>query len=247
MEAAFDTAGNVLRLAIDFEQHCEDGTPALFGSVRFNSTVAAVPRVSVGDAVALKGNIGTNDAGVMVSLSMPSPSPVTVQYATISKSALSGADYVASTGSVQLPPGVTSQRLAIPILGDRLARGNKYFQVKLSSPVGAPLGDATAKVRILDPNISMTVLSMSSEPGDFIGQGKNWLFTTTDGVFTTSRNFDNGVSVFLRANDFWNLDLAGPANATLTPGTYLNAQRYPFQAPGVPGMDVSGAGRGRSG
>jgi len=34
------------------------------------------------------------------------------------------------------------------------------------------------------------------------------------------------------------------ANATLVPGTYLNATRYPFQAANVPGLDVSGEGRG---
>jgi Calx-beta domain-containing protein len=244
MEAAFDTAGNVLRLAIDFEQHCEGATPALFGSVRYNSTVSAIPRVSVGDAITLKGNVGTNDANVIVSLSLPSSSPVTVQYATVDKSALNGTDYVGSTGSVQFPLGVTSQNLAIPILGDRLARGNKNFQVKLSAPSGAPLGDGIAKVRILDPNVSMTVLSMSSQPGDYIGQGKKWLYTIADGVFTTSRNYDNGVSVFLRADDWWNLDFAGPSNATLTKGTYYNAQKYPVQPPGVPGLNVYGAGRG---
>src|SRR5713101_6115678 len=49
------------RFAIDFEQHCEGGPAALFGSVRFNSDVPAVPRVSVADAGTLKGNVGTND------------------------------------------------------------------------------------------------------------------------------------------------------------------------------------------
>lgn len=51
--------GTVQRLAIDFEQHCEGGPAALFGSVRFNSDVPAVPRVSVADAGTLKGNDGT--------------------------------------------------------------------------------------------------------------------------------------------------------------------------------------------
>src|SRR5262249_16806482 len=32
--------------------------------------------------------------------------------------------------------------------------------------------------------------------------------------------------------------------AVLTPGAYLNAQRFPFQDPGKPGLDVSGNGRG---
>jgi hypothetical protein len=44
--------------------------------------------------------------------------------------------------------------------------------------------------------------------------------------------------------DSWNLDLAGPTKSTLTVGAYENAQRFPFQPTGVPGLDFSGAGRG---
>jgi hypothetical protein len=49
------TDGSVQSLAIDFEQHCEGMVPALYGSVRINSTITLVPRVSVADATALKG------------------------------------------------------------------------------------------------------------------------------------------------------------------------------------------------
>jgi hypothetical protein len=71
--------GTIERLAIDFEQHCEGSAPALFGSLRFNSAVTAVPRVSVADALALKGNGGTNDGNLAISLSLPSTDPVTVE------------------------------------------------------------------------------------------------------------------------------------------------------------------------
>jgi len=61
--------GTVQTLAVDFEQHCEGAPPALFGSVRFNSAFPAVPQVSIADATALKGNVGANDANVIISLS----------------------------------------------------------------------------------------------------------------------------------------------------------------------------------
>jgi len=60
--------GTVQTLAVDFEQHCEGAPPALFGSVRFNSAFPAVPQVSIADATALKGNVGANDANVIISL-----------------------------------------------------------------------------------------------------------------------------------------------------------------------------------
>jgi Calx-beta domain len=240
----FNGTGGIQSLAIDFEQHCEGMGPALFGSVRYNSSVTAVPRVSVGDGNVLKGNVGTSDGTVTLSLSLPSSFPVSVQYATADRTALAGTDYVATSGTATFQPGVTSQTITVPVLGDRLARGNKNFQVRLSAPVGAPLGDGEGNVRILDPNGNMTVLAMSGQPGDYIGGGQLYLFTIADGNFTASRNYDNGVSVGLQAGDAWTLDFAAPNSATLTAGTYTNAMRFPFQSGGAPGLDVSGAGRG---
>src|SRR5262245_15230856 len=37
-EVVFDSAGKVVKFAADFEQHCDDRIPALFGAVRFNSS-----------------------------------------------------------------------------------------------------------------------------------------------------------------------------------------------------------------
>ena len=44
LEIERDAAGQVVKLAIDFEQHCEGGVPALFGQVRFNSDVPLSPK-----------------------------------------------------------------------------------------------------------------------------------------------------------------------------------------------------------
>jgi hypothetical protein len=43
LEAVFGTAGQVLRFAADFEQHCEGMVPALFGGVRYHSSIPAPP------------------------------------------------------------------------------------------------------------------------------------------------------------------------------------------------------------
>jgi Calx-beta domain-containing protein len=242
-ELVFNPDGTVARLAIDFEQHCDGDPPALYGSVRYNSAISLVPRFGVGNAAALKGNAGTSDSSVLLALSMPSSAPVSVQYATQDGSAIQGIDYVATTGSVTLPPGVTTQTITIPIIGDRKVRGSKIFKVLLNNPSGAPLGDRSASVKTLDPNGSLTVLSMYGQPGDYISPGQ-LLLTTADGVFTPTRNYDQGVSIDLNDGDFWELDFAAPNNVPLGKGDYENAQRFPFQAPGVPGLSVWGAGRG---
>ena len=231
------------RLAVVFVLHCEGLAPALFGSFRFNSAVTVEPRASVADAIALKGNAGTDDAGMMISLSMPSTQPVTVKYATADGTA-TRKDYSSTSGTVQFPAGVTAQSITVPIIGNRLAGGNKSFQVLLSASVGASLGDSTSNMIILDPNVPQSVLAMDSQFGDYIGAGQYYLVTIGDGVLTASRNFDNGVNMSLQSWDRWELDFAGPDNATLVPGIYENAQRFPFQATGTPGLSVFGAGRG---
>lgn len=240
---ALNTDGTIARLAIDFEQHCEGAPPALYGSFRYNSAVTAVPRVGIGSTYALKGNTGTSDATVIVSLCLPGSSTVRVDYTTVDGGAIRGTDYVATTGTVSFAPGVTSQEIVIPVIGDRLARGNKTFRVKLSTPIGAPIGAGTANVLIRDPNVSQTVLVMSSQPGDYIGGGGQYLFTLSDGTFTPN-NSANVVTFSIHNGDFWDADFAGPTTARLGVGVYDNAQRYPFQPSGTPGLAIDGAGRG---
>ena len=235
--------GTVARLAIDFEQHCEGAPPALFGSFRYVSKVSQVPRLGVGSAYTLKGNAGTSDSLIEIALSEPTASTVTVQYATADGTAVQGVDYVATTGTATFSPGTTSQQIIVPIIGDRLTRGNKTFKIALNTPAGALLGAAIASVLIRDPNIPQTVLAMSSQPGDYIGQGQQYLITQSDAIFTPSTSA-NVVTISANNGDSWQTDFAGPTSARLTPGEYLNAQRYPFQPAGTPGLSVYGAGRG---
>lgn len=244
-DIAFTLDGSISRLAIDFEQDCTGVIPAppLYGSVRYNSASKIAPRLGVGGGSAMKGNAGTSDGQAMVSLTMPSSIATTVQFATVDGSALASKDYVATSGTVTFAPGVTAVPIAIPIIGDRLARGNKSLHVKLSYPTGAVVGIGSAIVPILDPNGNVTVFSTYGQAGDFVSPGLN-LVTTQDGTITAARNYDNGVDLTITDADFWSTDFAAPDNANLTKGVYPNAQRYPFQAPGFPGLDVSGAGRG---
>jgi len=240
---ALNPDGTIARLAIDFEQHCEGAPPALYGSFRYKSSVAAVPRVAIASTYTLKGNAGTSDALVTLSLCLPSTSIVQVTYATADGSGVQGTDYLHTTGRATFQPGITSQTITIPVVGDFRARGNKTFRVKLSAPSGAPIGASTANVFIRDPNMPVTVLAMSSQPGDYIGQGLQYLITVSDGTFTPT-NFANVVSFYINNGDNWETDFAGPTTARLGPGNYENAQRYPFQPAGTPGLSVYGAGRG---
>jgi len=235
--------GTVARFAVDFEQHCEGGPAALYGSVRYNSAVSQVPRFGVGSAFTLKGNTGTSDSRVEIALSIPSSTAVTVNYATADGTGVQSVDYGATAGTVTFPAGMTSQNVVVPILGDRLKRGNKTFKVELNTPSGALVGAASASILIRDPNINQTVLAMSSQPGDYIGAGQQYLITQSDAIFTPNTSA-NVVQIQEQNGDNWVTDFAGPTSTRLIAGEYPNAQRYPFQPAGVPGLSVYGAGRG---
>ena len=91
-----------------------------------------------------------------------------------------------------------------------------------------------------------TILFLVSQPGDFIGQGMQFTLTAADGTFSASRTSDNGVQIsfFGAPGNFWFLNFAAPMRTDVTPGTYENATRWPFQAPTDPGLSVVGQGRG---
>src|SRR5262249_37412589 len=92
---------------------------------------------------------------------------------------------------------------------------------------------------------------MDSQAGDYIGQGLTYDFTPSSSttitgfVYPNQGAYTNAVEIDVSApGQTWSLDFAAPNLARLTPGTYLNATRWPFQAAGVPGLDVAGDGRG---
>ena len=89
-------------------------------------------------------------------------------------------------------------------------------------------------------------LSFSGDSGDFISQGTSWSYSTGNGDalnVTSSSGSLVSVSVNAYNGDWWTLDLDAPGTQVLTPGTYAQAHRYPFNGTG-PGLDLSGEGRG---
>ena len=90
---------------------------------------------------------------------------------------------------------------------------------------------------------------MTSQPGDFIGQGQTYDFTPANSTITAKSLWIGGIPSTVEVDvsasgQSWTLDFAAPTPDSLVPGTYTGATRYPFQAAGVPGLDVSGDGRG---
>jgi Ca2+-binding RTX toxin-like protein len=78
----------------------------------------------------------------------------------------------------------------------------------------------------------------------FIGQGRTYDFTDHISAFSSPGVVRVQYSNLMQAEpSWWNFEFAAPTGEVLAPGVYLNATRYPYNAPG-PGLDVSGDGRG---
>jgi chitinase len=122
----------------------------------FTLTVAATaapvaPSISVGDQTAVEGDSGTSTMEVPVTLSWASASPVSITYATADSSAKAPGDYLTvGPTTLTFAPGETAKTVPVEVVGDQVSEKSEKFSVKLSSPVGAMLGDALGSVTVLD-------------------------------------------------------------------------------------------------
>ena len=121
-----------------------------------------------------------------------------------------------------------------------------------------PANTYTLSVSTQNPQVPFIELSVQSEPGDYIGQGQDYVFTNAEGSLTWmpfASDFTNdGVVDHLRFSydsddpnlpSRWSLTTAtNKLGSNLVPGTYADAQRAAFADPGHPGLDFSMDGRG---
>jgi hypothetical protein len=76
----------------------------------------------------------------VVTLDKPSTGNVSVNYATVNGTALAGSDYTASAAqTLTFTPGEMVKVVTVDLINDSLAEGREYFDLRLSSPVGATL------------------------------------------------------------------------------------------------------------
>ena len=137
------------------------GTSAATGTIVDDDSAPAVPAVSIAGGSVVEGNTGSATMTFAVTLDVPTTVPVAVNYATGAGTATAGSDYVATSGTLTFAPGVTTQNITVPVIGDGLVEGNETFLVTLSAPGNATLGTSTATGTILDDDSAPTVPSIT--------------------------------------------------------------------------------------
>lgn len=114
----------------------------------------AAPTVSIADLSVVEGNSGTSNANFVVTLSKAATTVVTVGYSTANGTATAGADFTAVSGTLTFAPGVTSQTIAVKIIGDATVESNETFSVALTNPSGATIAKGTATATITNDDVA---------------------------------------------------------------------------------------------
>jgi len=137
------------------------------------------PTIAVNDVSVNEGNSGTTTMSFTVSLSNPSSSTITVQYATANGTATSGSDYTATNNTLTFVAGETSKTVAVSITGDTRNEANETVNLNLSNPANATIADAQGIGTITndDPQPSLSVNDVSISEGN--SNTKTLNFTVT--------------------------------------------------------------------
>jgi uncharacterized delta-60 repeat protein len=114
------------------------------------------------------------------------------------------------------------------------------------------INEDTTLTTVLSPEAAAgNSLSMVSDPGDYIGQGRTWNYGPSASFsmynpYPSNSTYSNAISLSVSTPaDWWSFDFWAPNNARFVPGmTYTGATRFPFNSSSQPGLDVSGNGRG---
>ena len=111
----------------------------------------APPDLAASDCAVPEGNTGTTGCSFAVTLSSPSAFPVSLNYVTLSGSAVSGSDFTALSGAISFAPGQAGPVSIVPaVIGDTMVETDESFSFVLQNAVNAALPVAPATATILD-------------------------------------------------------------------------------------------------
>ncbi|MDY7004909.1 MAG: pre-peptidase C-terminal domain-containing protein [Cyanobacteriota bacterium] len=138
--------------------------------------------ISIRDTTITEGDRGQKRARFTVTMDSETDENVKVNFTTVNGTAKAGSDYKRTQGTLNFRPGQTKKIISVPILGDTLDENNEKFQVVLSRPRNAKLGDKRAIANIIDndnsddrfPGVDLGKLTPRNEliKRDNIGRGQ---------------------------------------------------------------------------
>ncbi|MET0625473.1 MAG: Calx-beta domain-containing protein, partial [Pyrinomonadaceae bacterium] len=132
------------------------------------------PALSINDVEVAEGDSGTVAATLTVTLLPASGQTVTVNYATVGNSAaISGTDFVSTSGTLTFAPGETSKTITVQVKGDTTPEPNEFFGVSLSGASNATISDSSGSIAI---NNDETTIKISNDRTNVEGNAGNMPF-----------------------------------------------------------------------
>jgi flagellar biosynthesis protein FliQ len=137
------------------------------------------PALSINDVTVTEGATALTNAVFTVSLATPSAQQITVDFATANSTAVAPGDYIAQAGTLTFAPGVTTQQITVPVIGDIVFEANETFLVNLTNAVNATIADNQGVGTITNDDTapSLTINDVTVTEGNA---------ATTNAVFTVS-------------------------------------------------------------
>jgi len=136
---------------------------------------------SVADITASEGTFNTTVTLTVKLSDADSTVPVTVNYATVSGTAVADVDFVPKTGQLYFGPGGVSNPIEITLVGDTVFEPTKEFYVDLSSPGNATLGKSRATITILNDDPGTITMATAADFGSASLSGGAAIVATGDG------------------------------------------------------------------
>jgi len=220
---SFYVHGHGVELLSEFHRLCGQPRPSrdyiyaagrLIASIRFPDPR---PVATVTTASSRAENIGTVPVAVTVTTATGQPlaCAAAIHYATSDGSAVAGADFTATSGSLTFAAGTTSgtsRNLFVPLTTDGLAEDDETFAVVLTGATEAALGQATHTITIQDYDSSphIAISDVTIVEGD----------ATSSATLTVTLSSSSGQQVSVDYQTFNGSAAAGSdyvsANGTLT-------------------------------
>ena len=183
------------------------GTPSNGITVSDNSGAGTITNndssnITINDVSLTEGNSGTTNLNFTVSLSNQIDTAISMSYAASGGTAVSGTDYTATSGTLNIPASTSTGTISVPIIGETVVEANETFNMVLSALSAggrnASITDTTGVGTITnDDSTTISINSPSLTEGD--SGSTNMTFTVTavgavQGGFTVNYGTASGTA-----------------------------------------------------